>query len=164
MKEIYDIIREMRRLGKLDKKSNNRIPRSLMGLCVRTYADRIEAAVKTLESDRDNWRRQALDEDARANATHKDSLVVGDMAAMREAFEEMLAWYDELHDDVAAMDAAMEKARAALAKPPRNCDLLADAHKALSAIHNDRCYVQNPIEERKLTVNWLFAEAKGEQK
>ena len=31
-------------------------------------ADRIEAAVKVLEADRDNWRRQALDEDARANA------------------------------------------------------------------------------------------------
>lgn len=31
-------------------------------------ADRIEAAAKALEADRDNWRRQALDEDARANA------------------------------------------------------------------------------------------------
>lgn len=32
-------------------------------------ADEIEeAAVKVLEADRDNWRRQALDEDARANA------------------------------------------------------------------------------------------------
>ena len=46
-------------------------------------ADRIEAAAKSIEADRDNWRRQALDEDARANAaTIKDSLTVGTTAAL----------------------------------------------------------------------------------
>ena len=41
-----DIVREMRKLGELDEKSTDRIPRSLMGLGLRTYADRIEAAAK----------------------------------------------------------------------------------------------------------------------
>lgn len=43
------IVREMRDLGKLDEKSTDQIPRSLMGLGLRTYADRIEAAVKRHE-------------------------------------------------------------------------------------------------------------------
>ena len=34
---------------------------------LRNYADRIEAAIKILEADRDNWRKQALEEDERAN-------------------------------------------------------------------------------------------------
>ena len=58
--------------------------------------------------------------------------------------------------------AARDMAEAALAKPPRNCDLLSDAQEALAAIHEDRCYVNNPIDERRLTVEWLFDEAKGE--
>lgn len=41
-----DIVREMRNLGKLDEKSTDKIPRSLMGLGLRTYADRLEAAEK----------------------------------------------------------------------------------------------------------------------
>lgn len=49
-----------------------------------------------------------------------------------------------------------------LSAPPRNCDLLSDAQEALAAIHEDRCYVNNPIDERRLTVEWLFSEAKGE--
>ena len=50
--------------------------------------------------------------------------------------------------------------KSALSAPPRNCDVLSDAQEALAAIHEDRCYVNNPIDERRLTVNWLFAEAK----
>ena len=50
----------------------------------------------------------------------------------------------------------------ALSSPPRNCDVLSDKQEALSAIHEGRGYVNNPIDERRLTVEWLFAEAKGE--
>lgn len=45
-----DIIAEMRDLGKLDEKSTDKIPRRLMGLGLRTYADRIEAALKREKS------------------------------------------------------------------------------------------------------------------
>lgn len=121
---IDDVLRDVRKKGKYNKENSDiDWTTEEVGDLMLSLADRFEAAAKALEADRDNWRRQALDEDARANATHKDSLEVGDVAAMREAFEEMLAWYVELHDDVAAMGAEMEKARAALAKPPRNCDV-----------------------------------------
>lgn len=43
---IADIVAEMRNLGKIDEKSPDKIQRSLMGLGLRTYADRIEAAAK----------------------------------------------------------------------------------------------------------------------
>jgi hypothetical protein len=79
---------------------------------------------------------------------------VGNTAAMREALELMLEWYYERHDDVAAMDAAMEKARAALAAPPRNCDVFskAEVFKELK----DRSF------SKEDTIEWLYAEAKGD--
>ena len=43
---VEDIVKEMRTLGRLDEKSTDKIPRSLQALGLRTYADRIEAAVK----------------------------------------------------------------------------------------------------------------------
>ena len=57
---------------------------------------------------------------------------------------------------------AFNAVTAALSAPPRNCDVLSDKQEALSAIHEDRCYVNNPIDERRLTVEWLYAEAQGE--
>ena len=41
-----DILTEMRKLAELDEKSTDMIPRSLMALGLRTYANRIEAAAK----------------------------------------------------------------------------------------------------------------------
>ena len=43
---IADIVAAMRILGKLDEESTDKISRSLVGFCLRTYADRIEAAWK----------------------------------------------------------------------------------------------------------------------
>lgn len=76
METIEDILSEMINLAKIDKDSDDKIPRKHMASALSEYAHRIEAEVKVLEADRDNWRRQALDEDARANATCKDSLHV----------------------------------------------------------------------------------------
>ena len=59
-------------------------------------------------------------------------------------------------------EAAYQTVEEALSVPPRNCDVLSDTQEALAAIHEDRGYVNNPIDERRLTVEWLFAEAKGE--
>ena len=44
METTDDILREMRALGKLDKKSTDKIPRSLLALGLLAYADRLEAA------------------------------------------------------------------------------------------------------------------------
>ena len=60
MKTVDEILRDMR-CGIIPK---HRHDRELL----MNFADRFEAAAKALEADRDNWRRQALDEDARANA------------------------------------------------------------------------------------------------
>ena len=81
---IEDIVAEMRRLNPEKFLSTPWYCEPLPNK-MRSYADRIEAAAKSIEADRDNWRRQALDEDARANAaTIKDSLTVGNAAAMSE--------------------------------------------------------------------------------
>jgi hypothetical protein len=46
MEMIDDIVREMRAIGRLDEKSTDKIPRSHQALGLRTYADRIEEAVR----------------------------------------------------------------------------------------------------------------------
>ena len=99
--------------------------------------------------------------------TCEKSSAVGNAAKMREAVDKLLnflRWeyaqdYPTPRDKLAD---AIDIGVAALSAPPRNCDLLSDAQEALAAIHEDRCYVNNPIDERRLTVEWLFAEAKGE--
>ena len=91
---ISDIVAEMRRLNPEKFLSTPWYCEPLPNR-MRSYADRIEAAAKSIEADRDNWRRQALDEDARANAaTIKDSLTVGDAAAIREALEALVGVID----------------------------------------------------------------------
>lgn len=132
METINDIVREMRTLGRLDEKSTDRIPRSFQALGLRTYADRIEAAGKALEADRDNWRRQALDEDARANAaTYEKSSQVGNAEKMREALE---AFVQLANDGVIqprtygeaehhCFCALRDQVVSALAEPLRNCDV-----------------------------------------
>ena len=114
-------------------------------------ADRIEAAA--------NREREA--------AIEKSSQV-GNAAEMREALEQAKR---VLHCAIVADILKGEDARksfnavtTALSAQPRNCDVLSGKQEALAAIHEDRCYVNNPIDERRLTVEWLYAEAKGEMK
>lgn len=98
--------------------------------------------------------------------TCKESLQVGNISAMRKALEVMLDWYDEHHDDVAAMDEAMEKARDALSKPPRNCDMLDNETDARVA-WDEYCTSENlprSCTTEGAFVPWLFAKAKGEVK
>ena len=96
---------------------------------MRSYADRIEAAAKSIEADRDNWRRQALDEDARANAaTIKESLTVGNASAMRNAcaniaeYAKTAACHTEDAHLLGYLNQIERWAEAALDAPPRNCD------------------------------------------
>lgn len=92
----------------------------------------------------------------------------GNVKSIREALEALVGVIDECnsgnplwwHIGAKGMK-PLKDARAALSAPPRNCDLLSDAQEALAVIHEDRGYVNNPIDERRLTVDWLFAEAKG---
>jgi hypothetical protein len=62
-------------------------------------ADEIEEGAIALKADRDNWRKQALDEDARANATCKKSLQVINAAKIREALEQVV-YIVRMFDDI----------------------------------------------------------------
>lgn len=140
MEAIEDIIAELR------EHSGETLPPWVIfnedgGLDVTLFADRIEAAVKTLKADRDNWRRQAFDEDARANATRDKSSQVGNVAELREAVKSLLdLLYDfgideetvlishadpvkreSMHTDRTL--AVLRKAKAALSEPLKNCEV-----------------------------------------
>ena len=103
-----------------------------------------------------------------SDATCEKSSAVGNTAAISEALKEIRARLVYLYGrtdgtfNPPALKEVYEIADTALSVPPRNCDVLSDTQEALAAIHEDRGYVNNPIDERRLTVEWLFAEAKGE--
>jgi len=128
-----DIIAEMRNLGKLDEKSTDKIPRSLMGLGLRTLADRLEAAAKRDEKHAVEHATHHAEAVASANCRdciynpRGENYEGGNAAAMRDALEAYME-YSELvckmgmfnRDRLVAITA---KARAALSKPPRNCNV-----------------------------------------
>lgn len=172
MKTVDGILREMRELAKeVQGNSISNAYELLMG-----FADRIEAAAKSLEADRDNWRRQELDEAARANATHNDSLVVGDMAAMRKALESALPIMRDCpftHYNTTEVDKVVEEIESALSSPPRNCDVYIEAQLCEMVTEEIKSEFGTDIPQgiidiieivAKGMIKGLFAEAKGETK
>lgn len=167
METINNIVREMR-CGMIPK---HRHDRELL----LKYADRIEKASKALEADRDNWLRQALDEDARANAAIcEKSSQVGNAAKMREALDKLLGVFDSGlveysdacdHSDTAQIQYVIDKAGEALSVPARNCDRFNNLKGAKIRYCAEVEYVciWDGVNTEKL-INWLFAEAKGEAK
>ena len=152
-----DILTEMRKLAEFDEKSTDKIPRSLMGLGLRTYADRIEAADK------------------------RENVQIGCASAMREAL-------DMIHDKVNSLDEECgvdpveirDLARAALAKPPRNCDMFEtepEAKSAFIAYYNEAFGLKGSKREIDIGdlkhdvdgilhdyIQWLFTSVKSETK
>ena len=165
METIENIVREMRDWW---MRSDNEEADAVL----TSFANRIEEACKALEADRDNWRRQALDEDARANATHKDSLVVGNAAAMYEALEsirDLLCHVDLRVDEDPERSKVFKIACAALAKPPRNCDRLLDSVTAIKSYQEETGLNKHQVPlwtaaQIYALIDWLFAEAKGDNK
>ena len=208
METIENIVREMRDWWM--RSDNEEADAEL-----KSFANRIEAAVKVLEADRDNWRRQALDEDARANAinfaanTNADAKVytksemiesvvkaatqavqltnekfarpVGNAAAMREAANsELLNSIKSYQINSSKAQEALQKivlltvkagksiscdvacgiiagtAKCALRAPARNCD--AFSKDEVLEVLKDRSF------SKEDTIEWLFAEARGEAK
>ena len=129
---VADIVREMRTLGQLDEESTDKIPLSLQALGLRTYADRIEAAVNQPVT----------------NCNH-----LGNVAEMREALEfaEDELWSHGLFD-------ASKRIASALSAPPRNCDRFSNANEALEAFENEK---RETIIEFIRWLFADFAEAKG---
>jgi hypothetical protein len=114
----------------------------------------------------------AVAENATTTPTSKDSLVVGDMAAMREALQvakrTLCRWQADLPSSAwVEVETALRKIESALAKPPRNCDRF-KPDEALSAYCEEKKIIRPlPLwygNEFWAFVQWLFAEAKGESK
>lgn len=132
-----DILREMRNLGKLDEKSIDEVPRTLLGLGMRTYADRLEVACKR-EVDKLNSAIQATvgrsdAEIDRLRRKIEELKRAGNMAKLRRVCEQMLELLKappgfngcgmsvELDEEQVVM--WRNRFLDALAAPPRNCDV-----------------------------------------
>ena len=121
-----------------------------------------ENAYLTLERNEIADRIEAAEKQSVTNCNH-----LGNAAKIREALENIAEYAKAAacHTEDAHLLGYLNQierwAEDALSSPPRNCDVLSDKQEALAAIHEDRGYVNNPIDERRLTVKWLFAEAKG---
>lgn len=168
METIEDIVADIRQ-------QNQGLPEDSYALSplvcdLLSFADRIEAAHKR---EREAGAEAAqicgeIGEMIERGSTREKSSQVGNAAAMREAcaniaeYAKTAACHTEDAHLLGYLNQIERWAEAALSAPPRNCDVLSVKQEALAAIHEDRCYVNNPIDERRLTVEWLFAEAKGE--
>ena len=161
------ILTEMRNLGKLDDESSDKIPRRLMGLGLRTYADRIEAAHKREIEKASSCSVRSTKEAARiiirngvVNAAKMYEALVNiskyaDCAAMRQYdattqhyIEQIRKWVD-----------------AALAEPPRNCDV-GDVRRQLGRFMKlcrsfqenfqecDRCPYHRCVSLESCVINW----------
>jgi len=144
-----DIIRGMRALGALDAQCGDMIPRSLLALGLRTYADRIEAAA-------------ARERNAHINDVH-DTLYAatglpGNAAMMRAALVAVLDHAPYATEHATMLTAGTDliaRIRAALFAPARNCDRFATvgaAHKAWRATDQERDFA-----------DWLFDPAEGKE-
>ena len=186
---IADIVREMRKRAQEVYEGQTGYPESWEDQMnddeIREIADRIEAAAKREREAGAEKMRENLGEVMHKKYTAQICGDIGEMvgreaachkpvtdchglnaAAMREALEqihELLGIGGKPDTSMCIRyEAAYQIAKEALSAPPRNCDVLSDKQEALAAIHEDRGYVNNPIDERRLTVEWLFDEAKGE--
>jgi hypothetical protein len=180
MKAIEEILREIRELAKeIQGNSISNAYELLMGL-----AYRIEAAVKHQFRETTKTiphEKVAVAENATTTPTYKDSLQVGDMAAIREALDKLLGVFDsglvEYSDscdnsDTAQIQYVIDKAGEALAKPPRNCDVF-EVHKIDDEFEKAMGFPPSKTADERdelmrdnwfLFKAWLYAEAKGVNK
>lgn len=123
---VADIVSEMRNLGKLDEKSTDKIPRSLMVLGLRTYADRIEAATKLEKSQ--SWHHREMEE---LVLRHEKEVIelkkqISNSSAMREALtifrKKIMDWYMSDWIPYDQYDECEDIAKSAISAPMRNCD------------------------------------------
>lgn len=179
-----DIIREMRDLGALDAQCNDMIPRSLQALGLRTYAARLEAATERerIQRNKVSFRcgdcaRFGGDCDAGDSDGNDDrvacekfvrrAIVPGNAAAMRSALSDacyaMFNFLKTQSGGYEEMAIALDKARAALAAPPRNCDRFAKWHEAWDAFVAEYGGPTDPGETEYYFGVWLFAPAEGKE-
>ena len=153
--KIEDVVKRLRERAEARRRSGK-----LLQIDDRMFdliADEIAEAAKALEADRDNWRRQALDEDARANATCDKSSQVSNAAAMCEALEGVRDWL-VVHNAYVDTEREIVKLNAALSKPPRNIDRINNYSDMVDAWNN---YIRTYHGTLDGFFVWLFDKAKG---
>lgn len=132
METIDEIVREMRIIGGIEEKSTDQIHSSFQSHGLRMFADRIEAAAKR-EREAGAEASQICGEigemvgrDAACHQPVTDCHGLN-AAAMREALSDacyaMFNFLKTQNGGYEEMSNALDKAKAALAKPPRNCDV-----------------------------------------
>lgn len=147
---------------------------------MKEVIEHLERMAETLDGvDEENWLdtpqdisqiyRSVANEIRQKMSAQNQSVTNCNQLKMREALKSIIKdgvskYLAKEINDVMLCRRIENIVKEAISHPPRNCDLLANEQEALASIHNDRCCVQNPIDERKLTVKWLFAEAKGKAK
>ena len=171
MEQIADIVAEMRAKTAKSKDEAWYDKRKWERLCNRIEMAAMHQRIVDLESGYKDGYDDAKEE-AKGDTKKKGSgIKVGNFAKVFEALNKIKELSYEYFfeaigktDPEVYLDKCGELANAALSVPPRNCDVMANAKEAMTAIHNDRCYVQSSIEERELTVEWLLKEVEGVSK
>lgn len=175
METIDEILREMINLAHIDKESDEKIPRKHMASALSGYAHRIDVAVKALVADRDNCRKQALEEDNRANLIH--SVTNCNQFKMREALEEISNLADAIYTNNECANenslAILSMCDKALSAHPRNCDVYTEAQLCETVTEEIKSEFFADIPQgiidiveivAKGVIKGLYVEAKGEQK
>ena len=152
METIEDIVREMRNMER-------HTVGGIVPVNPRSLADRIEAAVEyTLAVEK---AKAAGEGYAAGKQSVKDAEPVGNAAAMREALRKCANYLDVGDAGLCKgeCDALREVMQEALSAPPRNCDLYTkDEVRLAYHLHGDGLMTMQAFSD------WLFAEAKGENK
>ncbi len=104
METLSDIVAEMRTRSREVKEAFGGRPDGVENM-LDIWADRIEAAAK------------------RVVVSKTETTTVGNAAAMREALEALIAYWDWNGFDAMRESRLKDMARAALSAPPRNCDM-----------------------------------------
>lgn len=178
METIDEIVREMRIVGSVEEKSTDQIHSSFQSPGLRMFADRIEAAAKR-EREAGAEAAQICGEigemvgrDAACHQPVTDCHGLN-AAAMREALSDacyaMFNFLKTQNGGYEEMSNALDKAKAALAKPPRNCDKYNTADEAYAGFRYfcDKSVCSECRCDQNTTtcrLSWLFSEANGEVK
>ena len=173
---IADIVRELRKFAY----SNGGKPRTwIERISVRQWhaiLDKIEAAAKR-ERERAESSRDTRDAMRYAEYAMRDRPTFvgvdlakpeknsGNSAALREALERFVVLFDR-GEDVTPDEAysCANKARAALAAPPRNCDRFQTIDEARNAYWAYREPLEFAEKDFLSILDWLFAPAEGDAK
>ena len=121
---LADIVAEMRTRSREVKEAFGGRPDGVENM-LDIWADRIEAAWKRQEKTYLDQIRDAMNMWGHEKhiAEHAQKPTVGNAAAMREALEKLIAYWDWNGFDAIRESQLKDMARAALAVPRRNCDV-----------------------------------------